>query len=146
MGAFSCSEQTGLGKTMTVESWYTPRITAVNPTGKVVTVRIGEATDLSLDVEPYQWLPDEQDWRRHPDPVLSTNRTEQDWCKVVCYAPFVLRADGLFKMWYVGSSETTRKVAKIDLGYATSRDGVHWEEYPGNPIATRVQVPLGKGF
>ena len=51
------------------------------------------------------------------------------------YMPGVIRADGMYKMWYVGTSGPPRP-ANCHLGYATSHDGIHWEEFPGNPIIT----------
>ena len=51
------------------------------------------------------------------------------------YMPGVIRADGMYKMWYVGTSGPPRP-ANCHLGYATSQDGIHWEEFPSNPIVT----------
>ena len=69
------------------------------------------------------------------EPVLSTTNTAQDWSRVMLYMPRIIRADGMYKMWYVGTSGPPRP-ASCHLGYATSQDGIHWEEYPGNPIVT----------
>jgi predicted GH43/DUF377 family glycosyl hydrolase len=45
------------------------------------------------------------------------------------HAPFVMKAGNLYKMWYEGSDGSVRQ-----LGYATSRDGITWRKYPGNPV------------
>ena len=37
--------------------------------------------------------------------------------------------EGLFKMWYTGFDGE-----RYAIGYAESRDGLHWERYPGNPV------------
>ncbi len=115
--------------------WYLPRISAVSPTGPEIPLAVGEAVDLSVEVEPWQTVPTDQEWQRRDRPVLSTTNTAQDWSRVMLYMPRIIRADGMYKMWYVGTSGPPRP-ASCHLGYATSQDGIHWEEYPGNPIVT----------
>ena len=115
--------------------WYVPRISAISPTGPEVALAVGEAVELSVEIEPWQTVPAAQAWRRRGEPALSTTNTRQDWCRVMLYMPRVIRADGVYKMWYVGTSGPPRP-ANCHLGYATSTDGIHWEEYPGNPIVT----------
>ena len=90
-------------------------------------------------------LPEEQDWQRWAEPVLSTTNTTQDWSRVMLYMPRVIRADGLYKMWYVATSGPPRP-ANCSLGYATSLDGIHWEEYPGNPIVTDQDLQDAGGW
>jgi hypothetical protein len=55
------------------------------------------------------------------NPVITTT---QDWEKYTT-EPSVIYDDGIFKLWYGGSSA---------LGYATSRDGIHWTKYEHNPV------------
>ena len=40
--------------------WYVPRISAISPTGREVNLVVGEAVDLSVEVEPWQTVPAEQ--------------------------------------------------------------------------------------
>ena len=120
---------------MSPPEWYVPRISAISPTGPEVNLAVGQAVELSVEVEPWQTVPAEQEWQRRGQPVLSTTLTTQDWSRVMLYMPGVIRADGMYKMWYVGTSGPPRP-ANCHLGYATSQDGIHWEEYPGNPIVT----------
>ncbi len=129
-----------------VPAWFVPRICGVDPTGRTISVKPGETIDLRLDVEPCQSLPTRQDWRRLSDPVLSAATTKQDWCRVLLYMPCVLIADGIFKMWYVGSSDHARNPSYIHLGYATSTDGLRWDPRPDNPIATDDAIPWGWRF
>ena len=129
-----------------VPAWYVPRICGVEPTGRTISVRAGETVDLRLEVEPCQSLPTGQDWRRQSEPILSAATTEQDWCRVLLYMPCVLRADGIYKMWYVGSSDHARNPSYIHLGYATSTDGLRWDPWPDNPIATDDAIPWGWRF
>ena len=45
--------------------WYVPRISAVSPTGAGgCNLAVGEAVDLSVEVEPWQTVPAEQEWQR----------------------------------------------------------------------------------
>ena len=127
-----------------VASWYVPRIATMDPTGRVISLKAGEGITLSRDVEPYQSLPEEQDWQRLPEPALSASTTKQEWSKAVIVFPCVLRADGIYKMWYMGNVDASRRATQTGLGYATSEDGVHWEEYPSNPILTSDRIPWAR--
>ncbi len=129
-----------------IPAWHMPRICGVDPTGRTISVKAGETIDLRLDVESCQSLPTRQDWRRLSDPILSAATTKQDWCRVILYMPCVLRADGIFKMWYVGSSDHARNPSYIHLGYATSTDGLRWDPWPENPIVTDDAIPWGWRF
>ena len=54
--------------------------------------------------------------------------------------PTVLKEGGIYKMWYVGSAESSRK--GMDIGYATSKDGIHWERYSGNPVIDNTKYTV----
>jgi hypothetical protein len=77
------------------------------------------------------------------------NGTGKDtWDNKIRERGYILLEDGIYKMWYTGynGSETATKY----LGYATSKDGIHWTRYPGNPIYNEywtedVQVVKHKG-
>jgi basic membrane protein A len=45
-------------------------------------------------------------------------------------APFVLKEDTTYKMWYEGQGEDGRR----NLGYATSSDGIVWTKYGTDPV------------
>jgi predicted GH43/DUF377 family glycosyl hydrolase len=46
------------------------------------------------------------------------------------HAPFVLKEDGTYKMWYEGGRGGTPR----QLGYAISTNGIDWFKYAGNPV------------
>lgn len=46
-------------------------------------------------------------------------------------------------MWYLGTSEASRS-NDIVMGYAESKDGIQWDEHPGNPIMTGRDVSWGR--
>lgn len=93
------------------------------------------------DLSPLDERP--QSWQRRDAPVLSARTTKQSWCRVVCYSPHVLFHDGLFRMWYLGTSEASRS-NNIVMGYAESDDGIQWREHAGNPVLTGNNVPWGQ--
>lgn len=72
-------------------------------------------------------------WETLPEPVLVP---ELPWEQRTIFCPFVQweEESGLFKMWYSAGEQRDAD----SIGYATSRDGIHWEKYAGNPILSRV--------
>ena len=52
----------------------------------------------------------------------------------------VILDDGMYKMWYDGVSMNGTKIF-IQIGYATSNDGINWQKYAGNPVLS--PGPLG---
>jgi predicted GH43/DUF377 family glycosyl hydrolase len=67
--------------------------------------------------------------RQSIEPVL---KPELPWEKVAVMCPHVNWDDeeGVFKMWYSGGEQYEPNA----IGYAISRDGLHWEKYAGNPV------------
>ena len=64
-------------------------------------------------------------------PVL---RPDKPWENHIIWTPHVIydEEEDLFKMWYAGGA--TEGTESDALGYATSKDGIHWTKYPLNPI------------
>lgn len=50
--------------------------------------------------------------------------------------PHVLKKDGEYHMWYSNSQNTGGKRIK-EIGYAVSKDGIHWDRYEKNPVLRR---------
>ncbi|MBI5287134.1 MAG: hypothetical protein HY878_06050 [Deltaproteobacteria bacterium] len=76
-------------------------------------VRIGHATSN-----------DGINWGRSPlGPVMEPD--EKGWNRFGVAYPSVVKDSGVYKMWYAGYDGLRHKI-----GYATSRDGIHWEKYP----------------
>lgn len=69
-------------------------------------------------------------WKKSPkNPVLSG--TSGDWDESSGeHAPFVLKVDDTYKMWYEGSRGGNPR----QLGYAISTNGIGWFKYAGNPV------------
>ena len=106
-----------------------------------VVVLIGNASARSQQPAPLDRRP--QPWVRRAEPILSARTTKQEWCRIVVYSPHVIQHQGRFHMWYLGTSEASRS-NNIVMGYATSDDGVRWDEYAGNPVLTGDDVPWGQ--
>ena len=56
------------------------------------------------------------------------------WDRKIRERGWVLVEDGRYRLWYTGYNEE-RSPSRF-LGLAESRDGVHWERHPANPLTT----------
>jgi len=79
-------------------------------------------------------------WQRQAQPVLSGMTTRQSWSDVMLYNPTVVKHDGRFLMWYVGNCTRSRN-DDCAIGFATSDDGIHFTEHPGNPVLRGADIP-----
>ena len=64
-------------------------------------------------------------------PVFTGTGTDT-WDKNIRERGYILHEDGIYKMWYTGYDGS--KNATMQLGYATSNNGINWTRYPENPI------------
>jgi len=62
------------------------------------------------------------------DPVFKTGE-EGDWDEKYVWMANVSQFSDGFRMYYGGNNGNNEAI-----GYSTSRDGIHWERYPKNPI------------
>lgn len=72
---------------------------------------------------------DGRQWKVHPEPVL---KPEAEWEQDNLFYPCVLKADGVYLMWY-GSYWSARKNTTA-IGLAASTDGIHWYRNPHSPV------------
>jgi predicted GH43/DUF377 family glycosyl hydrolase len=63
------------------------------------------------------------------NPVLSPEAGK--WDAYTVLAPYVIRENGQYKMWYTGCA-TAQLLYRI--GYATSSDGINWARHTSNPV------------
>ena len=96
--------------------WYTGQIGAGLSGGRSW---IGHATSKDGKL----WI------REKKEPVLCP---ELPWENVAVMSPHVIwdEEEQIFKMWYCGGEQ----IEPNAIGYATSKDGIVWEKYEGNPI------------
>lgn len=71
-------------------------------------------------------------WTRRAEPVMEP---DQEWEQHAIMCPHVNydEEDGMFKMWYSGGCNHEPDA----IGYAASKDGIHWEKYAQNPILSK---------
>ena len=71
-------------------------------------------------------------WQKYEgNPVLTLGKPGR-WDDFSAFQPNVFYRDGHFHMIYTGSSR--ENPTGYRLGYAVSRDGIHWEKSPQNPV------------
>jgi hypothetical protein len=85
---------------------------------------------------------DGRKWK--PRGTVLTHGAASEWDALSVGRPSVMREDGVFKLWYDGRkdlppSAPATGVAKSStsarsVGYAASRDGLHWKKYERNPV------------
>jgi hypothetical protein len=85
---------------------------------------------------------DGMNWKKYNDPATTQhpfaesdpvfmNGSAGDWDGNYVWMANVTRYSEGFRMYYTGVPFETNIV---EIGYATSKDGIHWERYPGNPV------------
>lgn len=73
-------------------------------------------------------------WTHNPAPVLTAGPAG-NWDGVGIYHPFVIHRTSAYEIWYAGMDGV-----KIQIGYATSPDGLTWTKYVNNPVL-KVGLP-----
>lgn len=87
------------------------------------------------DVQTDPWTirsahsPDGKHWTVRQKPVLVV---DQKWEAGRLLYPTVVKADGLYLMWY--GSYWADHPNKTAIGFAVSRDGLTWHKHPENPV------------
>jgi hypothetical protein len=74
---------------------------------------------ITIDLTPYD-----------ANPILGKGLATS-WDDETVWAPAVVFHDGLYHMFYSGAASGW---PTFEIGYATSRDGLTWERYSGNPV------------
>ena len=84
----------------------------------------------------YATSPDGINWSQNSNNPVLTVGAPGEWDAVAAFAGSVLFVDGQYQMWYHGT--TGNALTGIEIGYATSPDGVNWTKHSGNPILRRT--------
>lgn len=74
-------------------------------------------------------------WDNNP---LFSGTDTTTWDRYIRERGFILKEDSVYSMWYTGYAE--KKGATMQLGYATSVDGINWQRHSENPIHTTKWV------
>lgn len=81
-------------------------------------------------------------WEKLPDPVLKPEK-EKHWELIGIVPLSVVYRNNTFHMWYTGiAGPYNPSRSQFMIGYATSKDGIHWNKYPGNPVFTVASTKL----
>jgi beta-1,2-mannobiose phosphorylase / 1,2-beta-oligomannan phosphorylase len=71
------------------------------------------------------------------NPVFAGTGTKT-WDCQIRERGFILREGDTWRLWYTGYA--CEKDEKMRVGYATSKDGLHWERWLGNPLVQDLWV------
>jgi len=80
----------------------------------------------------YAYSADGINWTKNPTQVLQIG-SSTSWEGAFIEGPSVLKDGGIYKMWYAGYSLMD---GKVNIGYATSLDGIVWIKHISNPVLT----------
>jgi hypothetical protein len=84
----------------------------------------------------YAYSPDGVSWTKHGAPVL-TRGASAEWDNHFIEGPTVLLEGGTYYLWYAGMDAVANGQAsdgKVNIGLATSNDGIIWSKNPANPV------------
>lgn len=84
----------------------------------------------------YAWSADGLHWTKHNLPVLTVGSSGA-WDNAFLEGPSVLLDGNTYKMWYAGYDAIVDGQSSdgcVNIGYATSVDGINWSKYAGNPV------------
>lgn len=91
----------------------------------------------------YATSPDGIVWDVHPEPVFEPGEPGT-WDDFNVETVFVLKDEGVYKMWYSGFQDWEKILAQEAsmpaIGYATSEDGIHWTRYGDGPVIDQYGV------
>jgi len=96
--------------------WYAGYERRENPP---VTMKIGVATSS-----------DGISWQKAAENPVIDKGASGEWNESFVESPTVVKVGSMFYMWYTGVDSQMH----FRIGMATSSDGVHWTDEPGNPV------------
>jgi beta-1,2-mannobiose phosphorylase / 1,2-beta-oligomannan phosphorylase len=79
-----------------------------------------------------EFAPEMVEFEPYKSNPVFTHGDSTAWDNMIRERGFILNEDSVYKMWYTGYKDDDTAIKY--LGYATSKDGIHWQRYAGNPI------------
>jgi beta-1,2-mannobiose phosphorylase / 1,2-beta-oligomannan phosphorylase len=90
---------------------------------------VRSAAQMRADDAPWHFAA----WKPLVDQPVFTGTGRDTWDRKIRERGYILVDDaGIYHLWYTGYAG--ERPATMSLGHATSRDGLHWERDPANPI------------
>jgi beta-1,2-mannobiose phosphorylase / 1,2-beta-oligomannan phosphorylase len=97
--------------------------------------QVRSAAEMRADDLPWHFTA----WRPLVAQPVFTGTGRDTWDRKIRERGYILIDDtGIYHLWYTGYAGD--RPATMSLGHATSRDGLHWERDPGNPIYSESWV------
>lgn len=86
----------------------------------------------------YAYSADGITWNKHGTPVVLVGDANS-WDNCFLEGPSVMKDGSIYKMWYAGydcvvNGQSTD--GQVNIGYATSSDGITWTRHENNPVLT----------
>lgn len=69
-------------------------------------------------------------WNKHAENPILAPGSVGEWDEIFVGEPYVIKEDNQYKMWFFGRNAD----GFMQIGYATSTDGISWIKYAGNPV------------
>ena len=99
--------------------------------GLIIHVSCGESSKSSNEHSNPAPFPSELvNFQAITENPIYTGSTKGSWDEQIRERGFILKESDGYHMWYTGYRDSD----KFSLGYATSKDGINWERFAGNPI------------
>ena len=70
-------------------------------------------------------------WYKYPGNPVFKHGESGEWDYLI-FSPSIIYEDSIYHLWYVGMERNSEGQGSV--GYATSKDGIHWEKFEGNPL------------
>lgn len=106
-------------------------------------------TGMAFSVDGINWKKyNDTATSQHPfaesDPVLSAG-DKKAWDSHGSWFPVVYEINGSYNMYFTGST-FRNEWQECSIGFATSNDGIRWEQYPDNPVFSVNDDPFAEAY
>jgi len=71
-------------------------------------------------------------WYKYPGNPVFKNGEPGEWDRRLYASKKIIYDNNTYRMWYTGGEKLS--FGQGSVGYATSKDGIHWQKYAGNPL------------
>ncbi|MEZ5083835.1 MAG: histidine kinase dimerization/phospho-acceptor domain-containing protein, partial [Bacteroidales bacterium] len=75
-------------------------------------------------------------WYKYPGNPVFKHGESGEWDYLI-FSPSIIHEDSIYHLWYVGMERNSQGQGSV--GYATSKDGIHWEKFDGIPLKFKCE-------